>query len=74
MGWKKQARKNKKQSTTFDLLEKRHHVQSYIKGKIPPKEYVESALWKAWKTSPSKIMPWLTKFLCMVLNIIKKKN
>lgn len=54
MGWKKQARKNKKQSTTFDLLEKRHHVRSYIRGKIPPKEHVESALWKAWKTSPSK--------------------
>jgi hypothetical protein len=54
MGWKKQARKNKTQSTTFDLLEKRHHVQSYIKGKIPPKEHVESALWKAWKTTPSK--------------------
>ena len=54
MGWKKQARKNKKQSTTFDLLEKRHHVRSYKRGKIPPKEHVESALWKAWKTSPSK--------------------
>tara|TARA_B100001057_G_scaffold486150_1_gene566854 strand:+ start:1595 stop:2323 length:729 start_codon:yes stop_codon:yes gene_type:complete len=54
MGWKKQVRKNKRQPTTFDLLEKRHHVQSYIKTKIPPKEYVESALWKAWKTSPSK--------------------
>ena len=54
MGWKKQARKGKVQSTTFDLLEKRHHVRSYIRGKIPPKEHVESALWKAWKTSPSK--------------------
>lgn len=54
MGWKKQARKGKTQSTTFDLLEKRHHVRSYIRGKIPPKEHVESALWKAWKTSPSK--------------------
>ena len=54
MGWKKQARKNKTQLTTFDLLEKRHHVQSYIRGKIPPKEYIESALWKAWKTTPSK--------------------
>lgn len=54
MGWKKQARKGKVQSTTFDLLEKRHHVRSYIRGKIPPKEHVESALWKAWKTTPSK--------------------
>ena len=44
MGWKKQARKGKTQSTTFDLLEKRHHVRSYIRGKIPPKEHVESAL------------------------------
>ena len=54
MGWKKQARKGKTQSATFDLLEKRHHVRSYIRGKVPPKEHVESALWKAWKTSPSK--------------------
>ena len=54
MGWKKQARKGKTQLTTFELLEKRHHVRSYIRGKLPPKEHIESALWKAWKTTPSK--------------------
>ena len=38
----------------FDLLEqKRKHVKTYSK-KIPPKELIERALWKAWKTSPSK--------------------
>ena len=39
--------------STFDLLEKRHHVRFY-NNKIPPKEKIESALWKAWKTTPSK--------------------
>lgn len=38
----------------FDLLEtKRKHVKSYS-DKIPSKELIERALWKAWKTSPSK--------------------
>ena len=38
----------------FDLLEtKRKHVKIYS-DKVPPKELVEKALWKAWKTSPSK--------------------
>ena len=38
----------------FDLLEtKRKHVKIYS-DKIPPKELVEKALWKAWETSPSK--------------------
>ncbi len=54
MGWKKQARKVKAQLTTFDLLEKRHHVRSYIRGVAPPKQHIETALWKAWKTTPSK--------------------
>ena len=54
MGWKKQARTQKTPLTTFDLLEKRHHVVKYIKGKIPPKQHIETALWKAWKTTPSK--------------------
>ena len=39
---------------TFDLLEtKRHHVKTY-KDQIPPKELIKDALWKAWKTTPSK--------------------
>ncbi|WP_438964646.1 nitroreductase family protein [Winogradskyella sp.] len=38
---------------TFDLLESRHHVFKY-NDEIPPKELVEDALWKAWKTTPSK--------------------
>ncbi len=38
----------------FDLLEqKRKHVKTYSK-KIPPKKIIDEALWKAWKTSPSK--------------------
>jgi hypothetical protein len=38
----------------FNLLEtKRKHVRKY-NNKIPPKEIIEKALWKAWKTSPSK--------------------
>ena len=38
----------------FDLLEtRRRHVKKYSE-KIPPKELIEQALWKAWKTSPSK--------------------
>ena len=39
--------------STFDLLEGRHHVRKYS-DKIPPKEQIESALWKAWKTTPTK--------------------
>ena len=37
----------------FDLLEKRHHVRRY-KDEVPPKELIDEALWKAWKTTPSK--------------------
>ena len=39
--------------STFDLLEKRHHVRTY-KDEVPPKEKIEFALWQAWKTTPSK--------------------
>ena len=39
---------------TFDLLEtKRKHVRKYS-DEIPDKKLIERALWKAWKTSPSK--------------------
>lgn len=39
----------------FDTLEtKRHHVKKYMPDKIPPKELIQNALWKAWKTTPSK--------------------
>jgi len=39
---------------TFELLEtKRRHVRKYSE-KIPPLDEVKDALWKAWKTSPSK--------------------
>jgi hypothetical protein len=38
----------------FDTLEKRSHVKKYDMTKIPPKEKIERALWKAWKTTPSK--------------------
>jgi hypothetical protein len=37
----------------FDLLENRHHVRKYS-DKIPSKKLIEDALWKAWKTTPSK--------------------
>ena len=37
----------------FDLLEGRHHVAKYS-DKVPPKKLIETALWKAWKTTPSK--------------------
>jgi len=38
----------------FELIEtKRKHVVKY-KDKIPPKQLIESSLWKAWKTTPSK--------------------
>ncbi len=40
--------------STFDLLEKRHHVKWYHLDKVPPKELIDKALWKAWKTTPSK--------------------
>ena len=39
--------------STFDLLEKRHHVRTY-KDKVPSKDKIEFALWQAWKTTPSK--------------------
>lgn len=39
---------------TFDLLElKRNHVRKY-KDLVPDKELINNALWKAWKTTPSK--------------------
>jgi len=38
----------------FELLEtKRKHVRKYS-DKIPDKKIIDDALWKAWKTSPSK--------------------
>ena len=40
-------------SKTFELLEKRGHIRKYS-DKAPPKELIEEALWKAWKTTPSK--------------------
>jgi len=41
-------------NSTFDLLEtKRSHVKTYSK-KVPPKKEIQDAVWKAWKTSPSK--------------------
>jgi len=41
-------------SYTFELLEtKRSHVKTYS-TKVPPKEEIYDAVWKAWKTSPSK--------------------
>jgi hypothetical protein len=39
---------------TFTLLEtRRKHVMKYSE-KIPPLDIINNALWKAWKTSPSK--------------------
>ena len=39
---------------TFDLLEtRRKHVRKYS-DKIPDKKLIKRALWKAWKTTPSK--------------------
>ena len=39
----------------FDTLEKkRQHVKKYDMNRIPPKEIIERALWKAWKTTPGK--------------------
>ena len=39
----------------FDTLEtKRNHVKKYHRDKIPPRECIERALWKAWKTTPGK--------------------
>ena len=39
----------------FDTLEKkREHVKKYDMNRIVPKQIIERALWKAWKTSPSK--------------------
>ena len=39
----------------FDTLEKkRKHVKKYHLDKIPPKECIERALYKAWKTTPGK--------------------
>ena len=38
----------------FDLLEtKRKHVRKYS-DKIPEKQLIKNALWKAWKTTPGK--------------------
>ena len=38
----------------FDFLEsKRHHVRSY-KKQAPLQSTIDQALWKAWKTTPSK--------------------
>jgi len=38
----------------YELLEtKRRHVKIY-NNKVPPKSIIANALWKAWKTSPSK--------------------
>ena len=42
----------------FDTLEKkRKHIAKYS-DKIPPKESVERALWKAWKQHQVKTMQW----------------
>ena len=39
----------------FELLEsKRKHIISYSQEKVPEKKIVEDALYKAWKTQPSK--------------------
>tara|TARA_B100000029_G_scaffold2524_1_gene3075 strand:+ start:570 stop:1259 length:690 start_codon:yes stop_codon:yes gene_type:complete len=39
----------------FDTLEKkRNHVRKYDMHRIVPKEKIERALWKAWKTTPGK--------------------
>jgi hypothetical protein len=39
----------------FDTLEdNRNHVKKYNMDKIPPKAMIERALYKAWKTTPSK--------------------
>ena len=39
----------------FDTLEKkRKHVRKYDLNRIPPKECIERALYKAWKTTPGK--------------------
>tara|TARA_B100001057_G_scaffold44250_1_gene39555 strand:+ start:79 stop:831 length:753 start_codon:yes stop_codon:yes gene_type:complete len=53
MGWKK---KNTKMSYFERIETKRKHVKQYhlTKNKIPPKESIERALYKAWKTTPGK--------------------
>ena len=39
----------------FDTLEKkREHVKKYDMNRIVPKQIIERALWKAWKTTPGK--------------------
>ncbi len=39
----------------FDTLEdNRNHVKKYNMDKIQPKEMIERALYKSWKTTPSK--------------------
>ena len=39
----------------FELLEKRRrHVREYKTNVIPDKKLIDEALWKAWKTTPSK--------------------
>lgn len=47
----------------FDVLEKRRHVNKYDMNKTVPREFVEKALYKAWKTTPSKnqAMPYKVK-------------
>tara|TARA_B100001057_G_scaffold486150_1_gene566853 strand:+ start:827 stop:1588 length:762 start_codon:yes stop_codon:yes gene_type:complete len=59
MGWKKQAKKVKSQSATFDLMEKRHHVIKYKPEPVPEK-IMKELLYNAWKISPSKqnMMPY----------------
>lgn len=48
----------------FDLLEtKRNHVRKYC-DIIPDRELIENALWKAWKTTPSK-----NNFMAYQLNV-----
>lgn len=47
------VKKLKKGKSHFDLLESRHHVYKYS-DEIPPKELIDEALYKAWKTTPSK--------------------
>ena len=42
-----------KEKSHFDLLESRHHVKEY-NSDVPPKELIDIALYKAWKTTPSK--------------------
>jgi len=69
---------------TFELLEtKRRHVRTYSE-KIPPLDEVKDALWKAWKTSPSKnnfnpyevfvLGPEKQKDKMLVYNMVRKDH